>query len=279
MKTSRVNRIINFSNVDGPHNRTAIFFQECNFNCKYCHNPETINKCIACGECVRNCPVGALELVDGKVNWDEKKCVKCDTCLKVCKHRSSPKTTIMSVDDVMARIIKAKPYIKGITVSGGECSLQADFLKELFPKVKELGLTCFMDSNGSYDFEKDQELMACTDAVMLDLKAYNHDFHNELCQYDNTLVIKNLHYLLDNNKMYEVRTVLLPGKEKENRETVENVAKIIGDRCRYKLIRYRPFGVRDEYQKELSEDEMSLEEAQVYVDLAKSLGCSQAFVL
>ena len=279
MKTSRVNRIINFSNVDGPHNRTAIFFQECNFNCLYCHNPETINKCIACGECVKNCPVGALSLNDGMVNWDEKKCVKCDTCLKVCKHRSSPKTTLMSVDDVMERIKKSRPYIKGITTSGGECSLQAPFLKELFKRCHELELTCFMDSNGSYDFAKDEELMSYTDAVMLDVKAYDKKFHAELCSYGNTLVIKNLHYLLDNDKMYEVRTVLLPGRKEDNFTTVSNVAKIIGDRCRYKLIRYRPFGVREEYQKILGDDEMSMEEANQYVELAKSLGCSQAFVL
>ncbi|MGM9942993.1 MAG: 4Fe-4S cluster-binding domain-containing protein, partial [Erysipelotrichaceae bacterium] len=38
-----VNKIISFSNVDGPGNRTSIFFQSCPFHCLYCHNPETIN--------------------------------------------------------------------------------------------------------------------------------------------------------------------------------------------------------------------------------------------
>ena len=37
-----VRRILPFSSVDGPGNRTAIFLQGCNFNCLYCHNPETI---------------------------------------------------------------------------------------------------------------------------------------------------------------------------------------------------------------------------------------------
>ena len=46
MIKARINKIIDSSVVDGPGNRTAIFFQGCNFNCKYCHNPETIDHCI-----------------------------------------------------------------------------------------------------------------------------------------------------------------------------------------------------------------------------------------
>ena len=41
---ARVNKIIPFSSVDGPGNRTAIFLQGCNINCLYCHNPETRDK-------------------------------------------------------------------------------------------------------------------------------------------------------------------------------------------------------------------------------------------
>ena len=49
-----INRIIPFSSVDGPGNRTAIFLQGCNINCKYCHNPETRKMCVQCGTCVKN---------------------------------------------------------------------------------------------------------------------------------------------------------------------------------------------------------------------------------
>ena len=55
-----VNRIIPFSSVDGPGNRTAVFLQGCNINCKYCHNPETRKLCVQCGTCVKQCPAGAL---------------------------------------------------------------------------------------------------------------------------------------------------------------------------------------------------------------------------
>ena len=48
MITAPVNKIIPFSSVDGPGNRTAVFFQGCNWDCCYCHNPETRNMCTGC---------------------------------------------------------------------------------------------------------------------------------------------------------------------------------------------------------------------------------------
>ena len=96
-----INRIIPFSSVDGPGNRTAIFLQGCNINCKYCHNPETRKMCVQCGTCVKNCPAGALSFdADGKVAFDPAKCVQCDTCIHVCPNDSSPRTCEMTPEEV-----------------------------------------------------------------------------------------------------------------------------------------------------------------------------------
>ena len=94
--TAPVNKIIPFSCVDGPGNRTAVFLQGCNQNCLYCHNPETINLCRNCGACVNTCPAGALSLVDGIVSYDYKACCNCDTCLKTCTFDASPKIRNMT---------------------------------------------------------------------------------------------------------------------------------------------------------------------------------------
>ncbi|MDF2593591.1 MAG: hypothetical protein K0S75_3057, partial [Clostridia bacterium] len=130
-----VNKIIPFSNVDGPGNRLAIFFQGCSINCIYCHNPETIKKCIHCLACVPGCPTGAIMAVNGQVIFDEKLCSECDQCIKTCKYSSSPRTKEYSVDELIEYIDGFKAFIRGITASGGEPTLHSDFITELFKRV------------------------------------------------------------------------------------------------------------------------------------------------
>lgn len=280
MRYAPVNKIIPFSNVDGPSNRTVIFFQECPFNCLFCHNPETINMCLSCRTCVQNCPARALSFDDeGKVVWDRTKCVQCDTCIKVCPHDASPKITMMSVPDVMREIRRTLPYIGGITTSGGECTLRNEFLIELFTEVKKLGKTCLIDSNGSFDFEADPRVLEVCDGVMLDVKAYPEEWHRYLTGLDREIVLKNLRYLLDHGKLYEVRTIIFPNRDEENEAAVRYVSEVIGDRCFYKIIRYRPFGVREKYLPELGEFTTVESYAMKYVELAQSLGAAKAYII
>lgn len=279
MKKAPVNKIIPFSSVDGPSNRMAIFFQGCQFNCRFCHNPETINICNNCGDCIKTCPVNALYMEDNKVVWDKDRCVNCDTCIKTCNNNSSPKITYMSVDELLEEIERVRPYIEGITLSGGECTIHKDFIIELFPKVKEMGLTTLLDSNGSLDFEKNKEILEYCDGVMLDVKAANKDFSDWLIRYPNDTTLKNLDYLLDINKLYEVRTIIFPDRDKDNEDTISYVSNRIKDKCLYKIIRYRQFGVRDSEIELLGDYTTDEEYARRYVDLAISLGASKAFLV
>ena len=114
---------------------------------------------------------------------------------------------------------------------------------------------------------------------MLDVKAVEKSWSDSLISHPRETVLKNLDYLLSVGKLYEVRTVLFPGRDKENVETVRYVAEHIADGCFYKLIRYRPFGVREKYQKLLGEDETDAEYAEGFARLARESGAEKAYVI
>lgn len=246
-----VNRIVPFSSVDGPGNRTAVFLQGCNFNCRYCHNPETIHVCTHCGACVSVCPVGALRIEDGEVRYDWAKCKMCDACIHVCPHSSCPRIRNLSDEECMHEIEKQIPFIRGVTVSGGECTLHRDFLVALSRRVRAHGLGFLLDSNGNYDFSADGELLNAVNGVMLDVKAWDAENHLRLTGADNDLVKRNLDFLATAGKLEEVRTVVAPDWMNPE-ETVEAVSRRLvslgAANTRYKIIRYRPMGVRSEYR-------------------------------
>ena len=280
MKKAPVNKIIPFSNVDGPGNRTAVFFQGCTFNCLFCHNPETIRLCADCGACVPGCPAGALQVNGlGRVVWDSARCVQCDACIKACPHDASPRVTWMTVEEVMGMIRRTAPYIGGVTASGGECTLRCDFLIDLFTEVKKLGKTCLIDSNGSFDFEADPRILSVCDGVMLDVKAVEPAWNDTLISYPRDLVLRNLDYLIKTGKLAEARTVIFPDRDRENEETVRYTARRIQNSCPYKIIRYRPYGVRERYRKLLGETETGAEYAERFARLAREEGAARAYVV
>lgn len=278
MEKALINKIINFSNVDGPGNRMAIFVQHCPFHCLYCHNPETINLCRNCFACVKTCPVNALSIVDNKVVWDDKKCVNCDTCIKNCKFLSSPKVKYYTSEEIFNKVKEIKPFIRGITVSGGECTNYVPFLKELFQEIKKINLTCLLDSNGCYDMREFDDLIQLSNGVMLDVKAYSNDFHIKLTGSENKVVLNNLDYLLEINKLEEVRTVILPGFENENYNTVYNVSKLIKDKTKYKIIKYRHFGVRKEGLDVFKETSVSDSYMNELKDIALNNGVKEVII-
>lgn len=253
MQTAPVNKIIPFSSVDGPGNRTAVFLQGCNWDCCYCHNPETRNLCVGCGACVKRCPAGALnQEEDGRVVFDPGKCVSCDTCIRICTHGSSPRICRMTPQQVFEQVEKQTPFIRGITVSGGECSLYPDFLTELFTLCRKAGLHTLMDSNGSIPLKDMPSLLEVTDGVMLDIKAFREAEHRRVTAMSNEVTLENAVFLAEVGKLYEIRTVVVPGLF-DAEETIRQAGRLLASYqekhpIRYKLISYRPFGVRKQYQ-------------------------------
>lgn len=247
-----VNKIIPFSSVDGPGNRTSIFLQACNIDCKYCHNPETRKICRHCGICVEHCPTKALSMnAQGKVVFSNIYCIECDQCIQICPYDSSPKVLYMTVEEVYKQIQKQIPFIRGITVSGGECMLWPEFLTKLFQKVKGDGLSTLIDSNGTILFEKFPKLLEYTDGVMLDIKAFDNQDHIRVTGYGNENVLANALYLGEHKKLEEIRCVIVPDLY-DAINSINEMALFLKPLLRFqdiriKLIAYRPMGVREEY--------------------------------
>ena len=265
MYSADINKIIPFSSVDGPGNRTAIFLQGCNFNCKYCHNPETRNLCINCMDCVPVCPADALSDKDGKVIFAAEKCIACDNCIKVCKHGATPRIVRMTSKETFEKICENVPFIRGVTFSGGECTLYPDFIREVFVLCKQIGLGTMIDSNGSIDFKNFSDLLEVCDGVMLDIKAYDYNEHIKVTDVGNDIVLKNAKYLAGMGKLFEVRTVVVP-ELFDFRKTVDNVSKELApflkiSNIRYKIISYRKNGVRKEYRDYKSPTNEEMNEA------------------
>lgn len=273
-----INKIIPFSSVDGPGNRMAIFLQGCNFNCSYCHNPETINYCSNCGECVNHCPYNALTIINGKIKWNKEICQDCDKCIRICKFNSTPKTTLVSVSEVLNEIKKVKPFISGTTISGGECTLQLDFIMSLFKEVKKLGLTTFIDTNGSVPLYKYPELLELMDGAMIDAKSFSLDEHYDLTGCSNDITIKNIIELGKIKKLYEVRTVIVP-EILDNINNVNEISKLLASidtQIRYKLIKFRSIGVREEFIDSDSPDDDMMSELQ---GVALDNGCNNVIIV
>lgn len=257
-----INKIIDFSVVDGPGSRTSIFFQKCNIHCLYCHNPETQNLCTNCGMCVKSCKQKALKLIDSKVVWDSNLCINCDTCISICKNNASPKIKYLSASEVFDKIKKNIPFIRGITVSGGECSLYPSFLEELFALCKEYNLTCLMDSNGMVSYSKYPNLMNLVDGVMLDIKAWDNKFYSKLTGYNNEIVKENLVYLNKLNKIEELRIVYVPNLV-DAKEALIGIKEILKENIktvRIKLIKFRNNGVKGALKKHpnVTDDEINI---------------------
>ena len=245
-----VSKILTYSIVDGPGNRLVIFLQGCNFDCAACHNPHTIGECTHCGDCIPACHADALSLVDGRIAFDPLACDQCDDCLEVCPIDANPMVREYSVGEILALAREHRPFLTGVTVSGGEPTRQLRFVTTLFEAIKSdealEGLDCFIDSNGNLGASGWESVLPVTDGVMLDIKSFDDALHRELTGKGNLKSLQSARLLHDAGKLYELRYLLVPGKTDHDTELdglIEFVKGLGGD-VRVRLNAFQHHGVR-----------------------------------
>lgn len=270
--TAVVNKLLTHSLVDGPGNRAVVFLQGCNLRCSFCHNPYTLSLCNQCGDCVPACPAGALTLVNGRVQWDSALCRECDTCIQVCPHFSTPRTQTYTIDDLWQAIRPVIPFLAGVTVSGGEPLLQADFLKVFFTKVKnESRLHTMIETNGMVGPERIRPLLPVLDSAMVDLKVFDPEKHRRLTGSPNEKVKLTIRSLADQGKLYAVRQTVIPGINDDPSEAAEMAGFLadIDPSIRLRFLRFRAHGTRGEAEAWSSPEDETLARL---VQAAKSAG-------
>ncbi len=122
---------------------------------------------------------------------------------------------LYTVDEVFTKIMKYKNYITpqgGVTISGGEPLLQADFLIELFQKLKEANIHTCIDTSGNVSLTPQiKKLIDLTDLFLLDIKCINDQVCLKLTGVSNKLELEFAKYLDEHNKKMWIRQVLVPG--------------------------------------------------------------------
>ncbi len=126
--------------VDGPGVRSVVFMQGCALRCAYCHNPDT---------------------------W------KIMGINRTGEEASEQHPMEFAPEELVQKLVRFKSYFGesgGVTISGGEPLLQADFVAEVFRLLKEQGIHTALDTAGQIIDERAEQVLKYTDLALVDLK-------------------------------------------------------------------------------------------------------------
>lgn len=175
----------------------------------------------------------------------------CPLQCKYCHNRDTWDArggTEMEVAEVLEEFKKYLPfYLRsggGMTASGGEPTLQPEFLNELFVGVRDLGANTAINTTGYVNLDTVEIFIDNTDLVLLDLKVMDREKHRELTGVDNDLIIEFAKYLDSINKPMWIRHVIIPGHtdDREDIKTMVAFLKNFDNVDRVELLPYHTFG-------------------------------------
>ena len=261
--TGIVFNIVHGSFVDGFGIRTTVFLKGCPLRCKWCCNPEgqkyepelkyTAPHCNGCMECAGVCPTGAIrriETEDGpKIEIDRSKCTNCMKCTEVCYMDALDRFgKVYTVDELFDVVRKDMSYYKssggGVTVGGGEATVQADFALAFVRKCKENFIHVAIDTCGYTVSEKAFQVLSEADLLLYDIKGMDGAVHLQNTGVSNTLILENLRKLDALGVPSIIRLPLIPGYNDDD-ASIRATAQFLSELknvVRVDLMNYHEYG-------------------------------------
>lgn len=245
---------------DGPGIRTTVFFKGCPLRCVWCQNPEGIGSApsigfrsaacrpSACGApCVEVCPAHALR-VAGSLGVDREACTRCDLCFAVCRSRAlEPVGYRISVDKLLYRVLIDKPFFLatqgGVTLSGGEPTMQMSFISRFLERLKQEGIHTALETCGFFDFNRFRDAaLPHLDLIYFDLKLFDDELSRRYTGQSSRLILANFTRLLEQATIRVIpRIPLVPGLT-DTEENLSGLARFLRRHhvAACSLMRYNP---------------------------------------
>ncbi len=176
-------------------------------------------------------------------------------CPLRCKYCHNPDTWKVNsgkkftVDEIMQDILKYRNFIRkgGVTLSGGEPLLQADFVAELFRECKKHGIHSALDTSGAIPLRNCKHAVDAADLVLLDIKSIDTVKCKNLTGKGNEDALALLDYLEQTGKEVWIRHVVVPGIT-ENYDDIEKMAEYLSKYNVISRIEILPFHKMGEYK-------------------------------
>lgn len=249
--TGTVLEIQRMSTEDGPGIRTTVFMKGCPMKCLWCHNPESISpkpqihwvavRCIGCHSCQDICPENALMMTDTGLEIDRGVCTGCGECAEIC-----PTTAIellgskWEVTALAKELLKDREYFKqssgGITISGGEATLQWKFVSALLRVLKDEGVHICIDTCGIVRKVALDAILPYTDIVLYDLKEMDPKRHQVFTHNPIEAVLETLTIITEYVRTHSapsevwIRTPLIPGATARH-DNIRAIGAFIAENC------------------------------------------------
>ena len=248
-----------FSVHDGPGIRTVVFLKGCPLRCKWCANPEsqsplpelawTKSKCIGCGGCGKAELKSNLHFEEDNLYWgdlsDDPKKIEL-TCPSKALHVIGYKASVKEVlSDVSRDSIFYGDEEGGLTISGGEPLMQAEFTYSLLKKAREEGINTSIETTGFGRTEDFLKIAGELDYMLMDIKSMDDDVHKTWTGVSNEIILSNFKAVRSffPDLPMHIRTPIIPGVN-DNEEAVKQIHDFVYgyDNVRYELLKYHRLG-------------------------------------